>query len=202
MNYPFKYNFLCCQREFKRICKAIPLPLIILIKNIWLYSNVKAVLPSLVIGKLNLSDRKFNKLIGIVLKSRIYHDYHREARIKGPDSAVLSITHKAFYKFIKWPVSPKVKETHFKIINVYPTAAFLHKRFGFEVDPCHFCGECEETLEHVFFMPLVPSFLVWHKKLAITKSTYHLISLTFYFLWIIWMHLCLTWLILFYFWVG
>ena len=78
------------------------------------------------------------------------------------DSAVLSITHKAFHKFIKWPVSPQVKETHFKITNnVYPTTAFLlYKRFSFEVDPCHFYGECEETLEHVFFMPPVPNFLV------------------------------------------
>ena len=32
------------------------------------------------------------------------------------------------------------------------------KRFGFEVDPCHFCGECEETLEHVFLCPLSQAF--------------------------------------------
>ena len=43
-----KYDFPC-QREFNRFCKAIQLPLIILIKNVLLYSNVKTLLPSLVI---------------------------------------------------------------------------------------------------------------------------------------------------------
>ena len=64
------------------------------------------------------------------------------------------------HKCIKWPISPKVKETHFKIINnVYPTATFLHKRFSFELDPCHFCGEREETLEQMFFLcPLSQAF--------------------------------------------
>lgn len=45
-----------------------------------------------------------------------------------------SLIEKAFSKFIKWPISPKVKETHFKIINnIHSVSEFL-KRFKFEVN--------------------------------------------------------------------
>ncbi len=59
---------------------------------------------------------------------------------------------KAHSKFINWLIPPQGKETHFKIIiKIYPVAEFLSKRFKFEVSPCEFCHNSDETLEHVFF---------------------------------------------------
>lgn len=53
---------------------------------------------------------------------------------------------KAHTKCIKWPVSPKMKEIHLKIIHtckIYLLAEFLIKRFKLEVDPCTVCNESE-----------------------------------------------------------
>lgn len=53
---------------------------------------------------------------------------------------------KAHTKCIKWPVSPKMKEIHLKIIHtckIYLLAEFLMKRFKLEVDPCTVCNESE-----------------------------------------------------------
>ncbi len=80
----------------------------------------------------------------------MYSDFLRGVQTQIPGSPIIPITDKAFYKFLKRPVSPKVKETRFKIIQkIYPAAEFLKRRFEFEVDPCIFCNENEETLEHV-----------------------------------------------------
>ena len=63
--------------------------------------------------------------------------------------------------FIKWPILPKIKETHFKVINkMYPVAELLKKRFGFEVDQCSFCSNENETVEHLFFLCPITVFLV------------------------------------------
>lgn len=51
---------------------------------------------------------------------------------------------------MKWPILPKVKETHFNEINkINPVAEFLKNRFGFDVDQCSFCTDENETLEHL-----------------------------------------------------
>lgn len=45
-----------------------------------------------------------------------------------------------------------MKETHFKIINnIYPVGHLLKRRFKFEVDPCTFCNQEEETVCHLFY---------------------------------------------------
>ncbi len=55
-------------------------------------------------------------------------------------------------KFVRWPVPPKVKETHFKVVHtVHPVAEFLKRRLKCEADPCSFCHVSEESLEHLFF---------------------------------------------------
>lgn len=46
---------------------------------------------------------------------------------------------------------PNAKEVQFKIMNkYYPVVELLKKRFGFEIDPCCFCLEEPETVEHRF----------------------------------------------------
>lgn len=93
-----------------------------------------------------------------MLRSKIYTDFNKPLLV--PEFLSQSTMVKAVSKFIRWPVSPKVKETHFKIIrNIYPVAEFLKKRFKFVVDACVFCGKLEETVEHLFvFCPVTKEF--------------------------------------------
>lgn len=95
----------------------------------------------------------------LFLNPSFFFDYNRGLCVQVPNMDTLSID-KPHFKFIKWPISPKIKETHFKIIyKIYPVADFLKKRFKFEVDPCIFCEAAEETLEHMFFScPLSKTF--------------------------------------------
>lgn len=67
------------------------------------------------------------------------------------DIEILPCIEKADSKFIKRPILPQVKETHFKIIHkVYPVAEFLKGSFKFEVEPCSLCSISDESLEHLF----------------------------------------------------
>lgn len=52
-------------------------------------------------------------------------------------------------KFIKCPVFPKEKETHFKIIQNHQVAEFLERIFKFEEDHCSYYKE-----EDGFFVPV------------------------------------------------
>ena len=54
-------------------------------------------------------------------------------------------------KYLNFPITPKIKEMHFKILNgVYPSNEFLRQRFGFETNKCTFCEDIETT-DHLFF---------------------------------------------------
>lgn len=144
-----KYNITCTAKDYNKICKAIPVPLIEMIHNTLLYSNVVSVLPSLeCIG----DTLKNNKSINASLKSHIFHNLNRGLFPQGTDLDTLSVMEKALSYFIKWPISPKAKETHFKIVHkIYPVSTFLNSRFKFEVEPCSFCNLSDESLEHLFF---------------------------------------------------
>ncbi len=72
-----KYNIRCLYGDFKRICRAIPLSLVQLIRNTLLYSDVTASLPVLKVNDCNLTDVKCNnKLINNAMKQKIYQDYN------------------------------------------------------------------------------------------------------------------------------
>ena len=123
LSFVEKYNVKCSYKDFKKVCRAIPLSLIQLIRNTLLYSEVTASLPALKVNDCNLIDVKCNnKLITKAMKQKIYHDYNRALPKKLPSIDNQSMMTNAHSKFIKWPVPPKVKETHFKIINnIYNT---------------------------------------------------------------------------------
>lgn len=157
-----KYKLNCTHSKYKMICKAIPVQLLQLIQNILFYAITKPspTLPNLVINECTLFHNKCNnKFISDALKSRLFFGYNRGLCVQVPNMDTLSIE-KTHFNFIKWPISPKVKETHFKIIyKIYPVAEFLRRRFKFDVDPCVFCEEADETLEHMFFFcPVSNSF--------------------------------------------
>jgi len=51
-------NIQCSLKEYRTICKAIPMNLIQQIKNTIIFSNVQIKLPNLTIGELNMMDKK------------------------------------------------------------------------------------------------------------------------------------------------
>lgn len=144
-----RFNINCTLREFQRICKAIPIALIQLIQNTLTYSDVTPVLPNLVIGHHNLVDKKFNnRIVTDAFKSKLFYDYNKNNVLVNS----FYMREKAFSKYVKWPIPPKVKETHFKICHkIYPVSNFLHKRFKFDKAGCAFCDFTDESLEHLFF---------------------------------------------------
>jgi len=106
-------------------------------------------LPSLKICNVDLLDSKCNnKLIYKELKRIVTGDY--QCYFLG--DVETSVKDKAFTCYMAYPVAPKVKETHYKIMfKVYPVNDFMQKRFNFEVEPCGFCSSSPETLDHLFF---------------------------------------------------
>ena len=55
-------------------------------------------------------------------------------------------------KYLSYPVPPKAKEVHFKILNdIYPCNDFIQNRFKMEVMSCSFCEVEAETAKHLFF---------------------------------------------------
>ncbi|XP_014881606.1 uncharacterized protein LOC106942783 [Poecilia latipinna] len=148
-DFIIKFNLNCSCNEYLKLCKAIPVGLIHLIQNTLRYSKVAASLPKLKVGEYIVTDRKCNNaLLVTAFKSKFFNDYNNYFLV----TPNLSIIEKAFSMFVKWPLSPKVKETHFKIShNIYPVAKFLHKRFKFDLTCCAFCECPEESLNHLFF---------------------------------------------------
>ena len=67
------------------------------------------------INYLNLKDKKFNKRsIKDAFKNKLFHDYNRGVYVQVPEWETLAILGKAHLKYMKWPISPKFKESQFK----------------------------------------------------------------------------------------
>lgn len=152
VSFSKRHNFNCPLKEYRKVCCAIPLALRQLIRNTMLHSEVNPALPNLKIGNCILNDSKCNnKFISVNFKSILFQGFNSGRYLQALHGDQ-SLMEKAFSKFIQWPVSPKVKETHFKIINnIYPVSEFLKRRFKFEVNQCAFCDSACETLHHLFF---------------------------------------------------
>ena len=53
---------------------------------------------------------------------------------------------------LTFPLSPKVKEVHFKILsNIFPSRDLLRQRFSLDNNNCTFCDNDIETTDHLFF---------------------------------------------------
>ena len=54
-------------------------------------------------------------------------------------------------RYVSYPISPKTKEVHFKILsNIYLSGELLRKRFGIDHNNCTFSNNDIETTEHLF----------------------------------------------------
>ncbi|KAF7650888.1 hypothetical protein LDENG_00119260 [Lucifuga dentata] len=150
-NFCLKYNLVCNRSEFKSITKAIPKSILNLIKGI--LTNPTPIcphLPQLLIGGCDFNEIKIpNKTIRNNFNYISYPSLSFRNSISqfyGKDTITMLRT-----KYLKFPITPKAKELHFKTLNgVYPSSDFLRQRFGFETNNCIFCDECETT-DHLFF---------------------------------------------------
>lgn len=99
-----KFNLGCPPKEYRTVCRAIPLALRQLICNIMLYIEVKPVLPNLKIGNCNMNDSKCNnKVISLNFKLIIFHELHDSGRHLQTFHGDRSLMEKAFSKFVKFP---------------------------------------------------------------------------------------------------
>nr|XP_023666313.1 uncharacterized protein LOC111843186 [Paramormyrops kingsleyae] len=139
-SFCIKY-FNCNWAKFESVVKAIPNSII----NLMTLS-----LPSLVIegckfkeGKLSNKNIRniFNNISypSLVYRNSIYCYFQKDT------------IHSLRTKYLNFPLSPKIKEIHFKILNgIYPSNECLRLRFGFDTNKCIFCDDIETT-DHLFF---------------------------------------------------
>ena len=95
-------------------------------------------------------DKKCNKFIRQILTDELYSkQYSRTQDLKDYDSVKVK---KLRTEYLKYPILPKSKEIHFKVINnIYPSSEFLRLRFNFDRNECIFCKNEVETTCHIFY---------------------------------------------------
>lgn len=146
-----KYNILCSRTKYNKIIKAIPSALIQLIKGTLLYISPVVQVPSLSFDGVQFVDKKCNnKLLRSLLTATYFPaQLKRHFLLKNFTPKTIS---KIRTSYLSYPVSPKVKEIHFKLLNdIYPSNDFLHNRFNIGINTCTFCHSQIETVEHLFF---------------------------------------------------
>ncbi|XP_013856001.1 uncharacterized protein LOC106511813 [Austrofundulus limnaeus] len=138
------------KKQYKKVVNAIPQAIITIASN--LDTNIADLkLPSLLIDNKNLLDSKINNItIRLIFNEKLHPlSFCRNSILNSFSKENAAQLRGNFYKF---PIPPKVKEIHFKIVNgIYPSADFLFKRFGFESTNCSFCKEHIETTNHIFY---------------------------------------------------
>lgn len=146
-----KYDLVVNRSYFTSIVKAIPNSVLELTKGIVLSSiNITPRLPHLLVGGCDFENIKIpNKTI-----RKMYNDIAYPL-LSFRNSIKQSFSKRDIYRlrsrYLKFPINPKAKEIHFKILNgVYPSSQLLRQRFGFETDNCIFCDE-NESSEHLFY---------------------------------------------------
>ncbi len=117
------------------------------------YSDVTPILQNLSIGNHKLVDKNYNKRVATdAFKSKLFHDYNKNS----VPVNLSDMLRKAFSKYVKWPIPPKVKETHFNICHkIYSVSNFLHKQFKFDQVSCAFCDFTDEFTDELntYFLP-------------------------------------------------
>lgn len=149
-NFCFKY-FNYSRAKFESIVKAIPNSVICLIKETLLYSNPMTLCspPLLIEG----CEFKGGKLSNKTIRNMFNNISYPIAVYRNSISSNFQkdIIHILRTKYITFPLSPKIKEIHFKVLNgIDPSSEYLRLRCGFDSNKCIFCDDIETT-DHLFF---------------------------------------------------
>ena len=147
-----KYNLVCTEKQYKVVIKAIPQAMILLTKGMLTYSVIIPQEPSLFIEGETFPDKKCNnKFIRTALNSICFPSPLKRKHIfqKFTKNDIKKIR----TNYLSFPVPPKVKEVHFKMLyEIYPCNDFLNQRFNLDLNVCTFCNSDIETVEHLFFL--------------------------------------------------
>lgn len=144
-----KYN-LYDKKLYDNMIKAIPLSIFQMSQTLS-QSDVTPVLPKLLVNGVSLTNLILpNTIIRDAFVKELYPFYlSKQLIFKYFSKTEIKILRTKYFKF---PLAPKAKEVHFKIINgIYPSREFLSCRFGLEVNNCSFCTDQIETTDHIFF---------------------------------------------------
>lgn len=146
-----KHKFNPSKSDFIKLQKALPHEFVFLTKNILAPQPIIPQLASLSIQGILILDKKCNNnlirtcVTGIMFPGRqnkndILHKFNKKS------------IDKIRTMYLTFPIPPKVKETHFKIMNnIYPSKELLRLRFNIDDNVCTFCENDTETTDHVFF---------------------------------------------------
>ncbi len=149
--FTVKYNLIFTNKKYTAVINAIPRATLQLIQGMLTYSRIIPQIPSLMINDCSFLDKKCNNKIlrngftatyfsSSLRRSFLFKEFSKEAVVKIRTS------------YISFPVLPKAKEVHFKMLNdIYPCNDLLYRRFNIGVNVCTFCNADVETLEHLFF---------------------------------------------------
>ncbi len=140
-----------------KVIKSIPLPFLNMLKEILTYSTVIPKILDLKLGITNFVDKKCkfvrNCLVqesypGPIRRDYIFQHLNRKS------------VNEFRCKYLLFPLPPKYKEVHFKILyDIYLAKEFLRLRFNVDCNICQLCNNDVETVEHLFLhCNLVNSF--------------------------------------------
>uniref|UniRef100_A0A8C6M6K1 Reverse transcriptase domain-containing protein n=1 Tax=Nothobranchius furzeri TaxID=105023 RepID=A0A8C6M6K1_NOTFU len=146
-----KYNFSPPKSDFIKLLIALPKEVVFQYRNIIQHQPINPQYGSISIQGIPLTDKKCtNQFIRRCFTDQLYPCKVNKNNIiyKFGKSSIIKLR----TLYLKLPVQPKVKETHFKILNnVYPSKDLLRKRFNIDDNSCSFCGKDVETTDHIFF---------------------------------------------------
>lgn len=146
-----KHNFKPSESDFFKLRKALPQGFVLLTRSILAYYTIQPQLAPQSIQGIYVLDKKCTN--HFIRKCFIDYLYPNRQNINN----ILqkfdkdSIT-KLRTMYLTLPIPPKVKETHFKVMNnIYPSKDLLNLCFGINDNECTFCEKDVETTDHVFF---------------------------------------------------
>uniref|UniRef100_A0A1A7XB67 Reverse transcriptase domain-containing protein n=2 Tax=Iconisemion striatum TaxID=60296 RepID=A0A1A7XB67_9TELE len=180
VDFTQKYAITCTIKQYTDVINAIPPAIICSLKGFLLYTHLVPQMPVLMVQDCPFVDKKCNnKFLRTVLTNATFPLplRRRELEQKFTSQIVKSIR----CNYLKFPIPPKAKEVHFKILNdVYPSKEFLHSKFNIGENDCTFCNDNIETVEHLFFTCIFTkifwdSFCIWVSvnDLGITSLSYN-----------------------------
>lgn len=146
-----KHNFNPSFLDFIRLRNALPKEFIFLSKNFLAHQKAQPRLPIPMIHGISIVDKKCcNSFIRKCLTDELFPGLQNKNDILFKFNK--STVSKLRTMYLSFPIAPKIKETHFKIMNdIYPSKELLRLRFNVQDNSCTFCNTDIETTDHLFF---------------------------------------------------
>lgn len=145
-----KYKIICTMEDYRNVVDYIPIAMINIIRNN-LDQSQNPRLHQTKINGINFRDKKCNnRLLRKLLSDELFPgSSKRRYYFKNLNKQEIQSIRTNFFTF---PIPPKWKEIHFKMVNeIYPSQELINKIFKFEMEKCCFCKSLSESTEHLFF---------------------------------------------------